>query len=139
MNVKMVCVWFVVLSLAVVGCTSTEQSPLSANSTVPGRVLVPGGTKKELLDKLWKTAKSKCFEIGYIVANDDRETGNILCTKNVEKGNYTILVNFNSEGFSVTTKGVLAGAGFFEMLDPMPKQRKREMEDALKQAAGIKG
>lgn len=137
MSVKMVCMGLV-FSGCLAGCASTGEHPSPAESAAQGRIAVPGGLKKAESEKLWKVAKSKCYEFGYVVANDDKETGNILCTKNTSMGNYIIQINFDSEGFLVTTQGVLAGVGFLEKLDPVTKKRKTDMENALKQVAGVK-
>lgn len=123
------------------GSSATERSVSSGSSETSssseGRIIVPGGLKSGKLNNLWKAAKNKCFELGYVVSNEDRDTGNIFCTKQFEGTPRTMQINFDDKGFLVKT-GSPFGGGFFERFDRFPALHKSEMENALKQAAGVK-
>lgn len=102
------------------------------------RIIVPGGLNNNKLNKLWKVAKTKCFDLRYTVANDDKETGNVVCVFATDAGQNMMLINFDNEGFLVTVKGstenipILGGMVMGEL-----NKHKAQMDDALKAAAGI--
>lgn len=102
------------------------------------RTIVSGGLDNNMLNKLWKAAKTKCYELRYTVANDDKETGNLVCVFATDAGQNMMLVNFDTEGFLVTVKGSvdnipILGGIFKGRLN----EHKVQMDNALKAAAGI--
>lgn len=133
----------IALLVALVGCHSRrDRTSPNVDDSKQNRIIVPGGLKQDKLVKLWKVAKNKCFELGYVVSNEDKETGNVFCTKGTDSGPRTLLINFDKEGFLVSTKTPLGEnrdvlSGFLNKFDKSTKQHKIEMENALKQAAGV--
>lgn len=114
---------------------SSKKSEESSPSE--GRIMVPGGLKNGKLNNLWKAAKNKCFELGYVVSNEDRDTGNIFCTKQFEGTPRTMQINFNAKSFLVVTQSPFGG-GFLARFDRSTPLHKSEMESALKKVAGVK-
>ncbi|MDO9067329.1 MAG: hypothetical protein Q7W05_02600, partial [Deltaproteobacteria bacterium] len=80
---------------------------------------------------------NKCFEMNFVVSNEDKETGNLFCTMQTDGAPRTIKINFNEKGFSIETRGPF-GNSFLTRFDKYPALHKSEMENALKQAAGVK-
>lgn len=117
------------------GSASSSRSQESSPSQE--RIIVPGGLKNGKLNNLWKVAKNKCFEMNFVVSNEDKETGNLFCTMQTDGAPRTIKINFNEKGFSIETRGPF-GNSFLTRFDKYPALHKSEMEKTLKQAAGIK-
>jgi hypothetical protein len=123
---------------------SHVSSPPESQSTQEkahqdGRIIVRGGLKGEILDKLWEVAKSKCLDLHYTVSSEDKKTGNLICICPTDAGQDVITTNFDKRGFSVSVKGDMRE---MPVVDSMTKKElsdhKRQMEDALKKAAEIK-
>lgn len=121
----------------------TSPSPVaqSAQTKAPkdARIIVPGGLKGEKLGKLWEVAKTKCLDLHYIVSSEDKNTGNLICVSPTDAGQNLLTTNFDKRGFLVSVKGDMSE---MPIVDSMTKkelgERKKQMEDALKKAAGIK-
>jgi len=102
------------------------------------RTIVPGGIDNNKLNKLWKVAKTQCYDLRYTVANDDKETGNIVCVFATDAGQNMMLVNFDDEGFLVTVKGSVENVPILGgYIKGRLNEHKAQMDNALKAAAGI--
>ena len=120
---------------------SSPPEPQATQAKAPqdGRVIVLGGLKGKKLDKLWEVAKTKCLDLHYIVSSDDKNTGNLICVSPTDAGQNVLTTNFDKRGFLVSVKGDMSE---MPIVDSMTKkeldERKKQMEDVLKKAAGIK-
>ncbi len=120
---------------------SSPPEPQATQAKAPqdGRIIVLGGLKGKKLDKLWEVAKTKCLDLHYTVSSEDKNTGNLICVYPTDAGQDMITTNFDKRGFSVSVKGNMSE---MPIVDSMTKNElsdhKKQMEDALKKAAGIK-
>jgi hypothetical protein len=116
-----------------------ESQPTQAKAPQDGRIIVRGGLKGDKLDKLWEVAKKKCLDLHYTVSSEDKNAGNLICVCQTDAGQDVITTNFDKRGFSVSVKGDMSE---MPIVDSMTKKElsghKKQMEDALKKAAGIK-
>lgn len=96
------------------------------------RIPVPGGINVRKFANLWSVAKMTCLELGYAIANEDREIRTIYCTRSVEMGTNSMRVTFFNDAFSVTTNGVARG---IPLLGNLHRRNKRKMIEALSSAA----
>jgi len=110
----------VIMPLFVISCAIAPRHEIK----------VPGGLSQEKTTNLWNVAKNECYSMGYVVVNEDKSTGNLVCQKEVYDNIYSIRVHFTNEGFLVESH-------CSDLIDPVPGMRAREMEDALKKAAGL--
>lgn len=102
------------------------------------RIIVHGGLKGKKLNKLWEVAKTKCLNLHYTVSSEDKNSGNLVCVCATVAGQDVITTNFDKRGFTVSVKGDMSE---MPIVDSMTKkelsEHKKQMEDALKKAAGI--
>ena len=118
--------------------SSHVSQPKQAKAPQKGRIIVPGGLKEKKLNKLWEIAKTKCLDLHYTVTNEDKNAGNIVCAYAKDSGQDLMAINFDKQGFMVSVQGNL---NEMPIIDSMTKKElsknKKQMEDALKKAAGI--
>jgi hypothetical protein len=108
---------------------------IAGKNSQPFRTEVPGGIDSTKLAKLWQVTKAKCLEMGYSIENEDRDLKTLLCSLPSPMGSYTILVVFDQQGFSVTSKGTATRVPLMGSLMNSAKKRRKEMIAALRQAA----
>jgi hypothetical protein len=117
---------------------NSNDSEEEAKAPQNQRTIVPGGLNQQKLTKLWKVAKTQCYDLRYTVANEDKETGNLVCVLATDAGQDMMIVNFDDKSFLVTVKGNMQGIPIMgSMVMRALNKHKKQMDDALKAAAGI--
>ena len=110
-------------------------SALAGKNSEPFRTEVSGGIDSAKLASLWKVTKAKCQEMGYDIENEDRELSSIFCKMDGPMGSYTILVTFDAESFTVTSKGTATRVPLMGGLLHSAKKSRKQMITALREAA----
>lgn len=64
-------------------------------------VSVPGGLKKGDINRLMMDAKLKCYDLGYKIVNEDKDSGYIIAEQSINKKTWTMIIKINGKGFSV--------------------------------------
>ena len=80
----------------IVGCATIQNSAEEEQF-----VNIPGGLNKNDVSKLMKEAKIKCYDLGYKIINEDKETGHIVAEKTVNDSTWTLITQINENGFIV--------------------------------------
>jgi hypothetical protein len=118
-------IWGQILAIALL----ITQSPSSAAK--PETIDVPGGIDAPKLDRLWETVKSKCLDLGYYVANEDRKINTIFCSRSSDIGEYSIHVSFFDTFLVVESDGPTSG---IPLLGNSVNKRRNEMASAIRAA-----
>ena len=64
-------------------------------------VNVPGGLKKGDINRLMTDAKLKCYDLGYKIVNEDKDSGYLIAEQLINKKTWTMIIKINGKGFSV--------------------------------------
>jgi hypothetical protein len=116
-----------------------ESQSTQAKAPQNDRIIVHGGLNKKKRDKLREVAKTKCLDLHYTVSSEDKNTGNLICVRLTDGGQNVITTNFDKRGFSVSVKGDMSGMPIVDSITEKElSDHKKQMQDALKKAAGIK-
>lgn len=119
--------------------SKTETANVKSSPQKMETALSSGIINDSAYKKLWGVAKSKCFDLRFTVANEDKETGNLVCVMASDAGQHMIIVNFNNEGFLVTAKGSVENVPILSgMVKSSMNKYKTEMENSLVTAGGKK-
>ena len=87
------------------GCSGTNKVEQKTEEINPNFISAPGLTTAQI-DDLWAVAISKCYDMGYSVAFNDRKTNNLACqTETLNRESiYTMRVRFSDDGILVDVK-----------------------------------
>lgn len=116
-----------------------ETKSIQAKAPQDDRIIIPGGLKGERLSKLWEATKKACLDLHYTVASEDKKAGNLVCICPTNSGQNVITTNFDKRGFLISVKGDMSEMPIVDsMATKELTDRKKQIENALKKAAGIK-
>jgi len=70
------------------------------------------GLSEAKINKLWSIAKATCYDVGYVIANDDRSTKNLVCQQQnfgskslgTSGSTLTLRVKFATDGIYIEMK-----------------------------------
>lgn len=80
------------------------EKPAKPKSSAPNFIPAPGlsGAK---ISQLWSVAKSTCYDVGYVITNDDQSSRNLVCSQQIDDGRtLTLRVKFAPDGIYIESR-----------------------------------
>jgi hypothetical protein len=97
-------------------------------------VNIPGGLKKADINRLMMDAKMKCFDLGYKIVNEDKDSGYLIAEQSVKNAKWTMIIQINEKGFVVKHNSNDIGSNF----NPYFKKWRNDVHNTLLKSAGKK-